>query len=526
MPGPPDPRTWARINDLFHEALERPEAERDAFVTEAAGGDAALRAEVSSLLAAHARAGSFIAEPAAGVAAARSSVAAAAASMAGLASGQELGPYRIARQLGIGGMGEVYLAEDSRLGRLVALKALAPEFTGDPARRERLRREARAAGALTHPGIATIYALEEIDGHVYIASEYVEGLTLRDEFARGPLATARAIDTGLQLAHALAAAHERGIIHRDLKPENIIRTPSGIVKILDFGLARVEGSGVPPPALTAEGVAIGTPAYMSPEQIRGEAVDARSDLFALGIVLYEAVAGRNPFLGVDAAGTLARVLEHDPEPFAVQEPTASDAAVRAAFEAVVRRCLQRARDRRFASATDVADALERARAGLVSAPHAALTPGGPVAGPGRAHAWWQFHQGTASVAYTMLLLPLWFARPAWPPPWGSLLFVLGVAASIAASTMRLHLWFTAREYPAEWPEQRRGLGGWLRLADLVFVAILAITGLSAASTAPGTMALMVASAVAVLLSALVIEPATTRAAFGDESTSGVVLRKT
>jgi len=318
-----------------------------------------------------------------------------------------------------------------------------------------------------------------------------------------------------KVCDALAFAHSKGVIHRDLKPENIIRTPSGIVKILDFGLARVEGSGEPPLALTAEGAAIGTPAYMSPEQIRGEPVDARSDLFALGIVLYEAVTGRNPFLGVDAAGTLARVLEHDPEPIAGQEPNASDAAVRAAFDALVRRCLQRARDRRFASASDVADALERARAGLVSAPLPALTLGRDVVGPGRAHAWWQFHQGTASIAYTVLLLPLWFARPAWPPPWGSLLFVSGVAASIAASTMRLHLWFTAREYPAEWPEQRRGLGGWVRIADLVFVAILAITGLSAASAAPGTMAFLVASAVAVLLSALVIEPATTRAAFGD-----------
>jgi hypothetical protein len=208
------------------------------------------------------------------------------------------------------------------------------------------------------------------------------------------------------------------------------------------------------------------------------------------------------------------------------ESATADAATRAAFESVVRRCLEKARDRRFASASELADALEHAKSGLMARTPATVTPPGSVLeGPGRARAWWQFHQATASAAYTVLLLPLWLARPAWPPPWGSLFFVAGVAASIAASTIRLHLWFTAREYPAEWAGQRRSLSGWLRLADLVFVGILAITGLSAASSAPGTMAFLVASAVAVLLSAVMIEPATTRAAFG-ETTSGVVLRKT
>ena len=199
---------------------------------------------------------------------------------------ERIGHYLIRGVLGEGGMGVVYLAEDSRLGRTVALKAVAPQYVGDPARRERLRREARAAASLQHPGIATVFALEEIDDHLYIAGEYVPGETLRDELARGPLTPARAVETMLAIARALAVAHERGVIHRDLKPENLMRTPAGDMKILDFGLARVHDPVSTDATLSAEGSVLGTPAYMSPEQIRGKTVDGRADLFALGVVLY------------------------------------------------------------------------------------------------------------------------------------------------------------------------------------------------------------------------------------------------
>jgi serine/threonine protein kinase len=226
---------WQRVRTLFERALDEQPPEIGAWLAREAADDPAVLAEVASLLDHHSRAGSFLADPAA------ARMPHLLAPEKALTSGQQVGPYTVVREIGRGGMGRVYLATDARLGRTVALKALPPDVTDSPAQRERLRREARAAAALTHPGICTVYALEELEGELFIATEYVDGRTLREEIAGERRATpGELLTTARELAEALASAHHKGITHRDLKPENVMRNASGHVKILDFGLARME----------------------------------------------------------------------------------------------------------------------------------------------------------------------------------------------------------------------------------------------------------------------------------------------
>jgi serine/threonine protein kinase len=500
---------WARVNELFHQALAVAPARREAFLDVACGSDRTLREEVATLLASHDRAGEFMERPAGRVTAPNLSPAPPAR------AGETIGHYTVKRLLGEGGMGVVYLAKDETLGREVALKAVAPRFTGDPARRERLRREARAAAALTHPNIATVYALEEIDGQVYIAGEFVPGATLREELRDGAMPAPRVLATGLALARALAAAHDRGIVHRDLKPENVIRTPAGEIKILDFGLARVRADSAAAP-VTADHAAMGTPAYMSPEQIRGDAVDFRSDLFSLGVLLYELASGVAPFEGPDAASTLARILESEPAPLDVRVPSAL-ASVPALPELarIVAMCLRKAPDARFSSTHLLVSALERAASGQTSAaPHAA-TPRAPSAPGTNAPFWWQFHQAVASGLYLLMLVPMWLAK-SWMPA-GSWLFLAALVSAIGASTMRLHVWFAFRELPGESLAQRRRVAGWIRLGDIAFVAALLVASGLTLSTHAEVSVLFLTAAVGALVAFAVIEPATARAAFESKS---------
>ena len=515
--GPLGTDAWRRINDLFHRALEQPPGQRDAFLLDSCAGDEALRREVASLLASHERAADFIEEPAQTMTSLEAGPDGADAALVG----RQIGQYRIERVLGEGGMGVVYLAEDVRLGRTVALKALAPKFTGDAARRERLRREARAAAALTHPGIATVYALEEFDGRFFIAGEYVPGETLREELSRGPLSAMRTIDTALSVARALAAAHDRGIVHRDLKPENIVRTGSGEVKILDFGLARFRDPPKSLAHLTDDGMILGTPAYMSPEQIRGTSVDGGSDLFSLGIVIYELVAGVHPFAGSDPASTIARILESEPArlgdlPLATRwNPTALGE-----LEDIVTTCLRKARDQRFSSAHELIEALERARlamTGSLSGPRVTPTPA--PASQSEARWWWQFHQAVAASAYVALLIPLWMSRSILGGRTGLTFFVVGLIAAIVAAVLRLHLWFLVRLNPAAVTEQRDPTRLWVRIADVVFAGTLLLAGIALPGLTTSTELglVLIASAVAVFLAFTIIEPATSRAAFGGDS---------
>src|SRR3989454_10593246 len=248
-----------RVRDLFEAAIDRDTSSIQSWIAREAADDPAVRDEVLSLLDHHSRAGAFLSH----------AIVDAVPDLffdEALSPGTTIGPYTVVRELGRGGMGRVYLASDERLGRTVALKALAPHLVRDPSQRERLRREARAAAGLTHPGICTVYALEEVDGELYIASEFVDGHTLRDEIESGRPSGEMLTRTARDLAAALASAHARGIVHRDLKPENIMRTADGRLKILDFGLARID-SVQENVRVTRTGVMVGTLAYMAPEQL-------------------------------------------------------------------------------------------------------------------------------------------------------------------------------------------------------------------------------------------------------------------
>jgi serine/threonine protein kinase len=509
-----NPSDWSRVNDLFHRALEEPPERRLAFLAEACAGAPAIQAEVQSLLDAHDRASDFIeASPAATVASREDSAA---------LVGQQIGQYRVLRVLGRGGMGVVYLAEDTRLGRTVALKSVAPRFTADEGRRERLRREARAAASLSHPGIATVYALEEFGAQLYIASEYVPGETLRDELARGPLSVGRALETALSVARALASAHDRGIVHRDLKPENIIRTPAGDLKILDFGLARLGDTAQPIEALTDDGMALGTPAYMSPEQARGRPVDFRSDVFSLGIILYELVSGVNPFAGQTTASTIVNILEAAPSRIIDHRPDQAGGGLDW-IEQIARTCLRKDPDERYRSTHALVRALEEARDAIgTNAVAVYRTPSGqralraPAAETSDPQWWWQFHQAAVTIVYGSLLVPVWFARKWTGGVAGPALFLAALVAVIVAGTLRLHLWFIFRSAASEWRTQRERSARWIRVADVGFVAVL-VTCAGFVLELHGDVAiLLVGVAVAVLLSATVIEPATTRAAFGED----------
>ena len=321
-----DPGSRDRIADLHDRALECAPEERRAFLENACHGDHALLEEVESLLQYESDAARFLGAPAAAMAGDL-----ARTSDRSLIIGRQLGPYTISALLGAGGMGEVYRAHDNKLGRDVAVKILPSHFTADPERRSRFAREARLLATLNHPHIGAIYGLEDIDGVAALILELVEGPTLADRLARGPLAIAEALAIARQVADALDAAHEKGIVHRDLKPGNIVlqgaTTASGPLssdtraKVLDFGLGKMtlrrDRDPTHPPSDSGDGTAngriLGTPAYMSPEQARGQVVDKRTDIWAFGCCLYECLTGRSAFAGKTVTDTLAAVLDKDPD---------------------------------------------------------------------------------------------------------------------------------------------------------------------------------------------------------------------
>ncbi len=317
------PARWAAIESLYHQARARAPGEREAWLADSCGDDEALRREVASLLA-EASDDGMLAEQRMGAGGAPVDVAA-----SGSLTGRTLGRYTLDAFIGAGGMGEVYRARDATLGREVAIKLLPPLFTSDAARLARLEREARTLAALNHPGICAIYGLDEVDGLRFLVLELVDGTTLarvlahrRSEASPG-LPQSEALAVARQIAEALEAAHERGIIHRDLKPSNIVITPAGQVKVLDFGLAKTVVLDRRAPDLTdarvatadhtREGAVLGTAAYMSPEQARGQPVDKRTDIWAFGCVLFETLTGRVPFAGATASDTMAKILEREPD---------------------------------------------------------------------------------------------------------------------------------------------------------------------------------------------------------------------
>src|SRR5436189_6089406 len=358
------PARLQTIEEIFHAALDQEPDQVGAFLDAACGGDELLRRKVATLLASHQRADSFIETPVAGLAASIVEN-----RQADLLVGRTIGHYKISKRIGTGGMGDVYLATDMTAGRKAALKLLPERFTGDAERLKRFQQEAHALVGLNHPNILTIYEIGEDHSTHYIASELIEGETLRQRLARGRMEVGEAVDVAIQVASALAAAHETGIVHRDIKPENIMLRPDGYVKVLDFGIAKLAESAFAeatadrqgPMTLigTILGSVLGTVRYMSPEQACGAHVDKTTDIWSLGVVLYEMVTGHAPFTGDTPKEVMTSILEKEPPPL-----TSYVAHTPAELQQIISKTLRKEREERYQSAHELLEALQSLRRGM------------------------------------------------------------------------------------------------------------------------------------------------------------------
>ncbi len=337
---------WKKVNDLFQSTVERAPEERGAFLDKACHDDEGVRREVESLVTSYEQAENFIEVPAFEVAPELVPNDSGAALV-----GKVIGHYRIESLIGVGGMGEVYLARDERLGRKAALKLLPHSLTTDETQLSRFKNEARTASALNHPNILTVYEIGAEGNLQFIATEFIEGVTLRAAIASGRMSPHKALEIAVQVASALAAAHDAGVVHRDIKPENIMLRPDGYVKVLDFGIAKLteqrrapDDHRVGTTALlqTRPGLVLGTARYMSPEQARGQKVDARSDIWSLGVVLYEMVAGSPPFRGETPSDCIAAILTAEPPPLSGVSPD-----VPLELESILQKALRKNSDERY-----------------------------------------------------------------------------------------------------------------------------------------------------------------------------------
>ncbi len=377
------PRVWVQVEKIYCSALAYEPGQRSAFLAEACAGDEELRSTVESLLAADQQAGSFL-DPSQLEAQLRD-----LAAQTELLEGHTFGNYRVHSRIGSGGMGDVYLAEDTSLDRKLALKVLAVRGVPDPSAGQlRFVREAEAASALNHPNIITVHQIGSIGGAQFIATEFVEGETVRQKLSGGRLEATQALAIARQAAAALGAAHLAGIVHRDVKPENIMIRPDGLVKILDFGLARIAGAQVAAAgnlcvlpedrshgrgsesdargsetdtnlSLTYEGSVVGTPQYMSPEQASGQRVDARTDIFSLGCVLYEMLAGQPAFPAKTTDEAIAAILRSEPTPLSKVLPGAT-----AEMERVVQKSMVKDPGRRYQSMAELSQGLDALEASI------------------------------------------------------------------------------------------------------------------------------------------------------------------
>lgn len=363
---------WEQIESLFHEALELGPEARGAYLEGACAGDAALRAEVESLLEARDRREHFLEEPAFDL-----GLKVLAGDAPASLAGKQVGPYKILRQLGRGGMGEVYLAEDERLGRRVALKFLSAKLMDDNWAKRHLIKEAQSIAMLDHRNICAVHGIEEAEGYSFIVMQYAEGDTLAALLQKRLPDIPQTISLAVQIVSAIAEAHAHGIIHRDLKPQNIVVTPAEQVKVLDFGLAKTvqlkRGAGAhngDTSQFSNKGVVVGTVAYMSPEQLRAERLDFRSDIFSLGVVLYEMVSGRKPFGRNSDAEVISAILTSRPAPL-----TRPAGSVPPALSRVIHKCLEKDKERRYPSASELLYELSGMERGGEPAPYLRWMPG-------------------------------------------------------------------------------------------------------------------------------------------------------
>ena len=472
---------WSRVKRLVPEAKKLPPESRHEWLAHVAADDAEVREEVESLLRADDRAGTFVDDVLARDVADRFEMSEDAPvpprSRDALQLGVRINEYEIRREMRHIGMSAVYLAQDVTLGRLAVLKTVPSTGANDQSLLERLRQEARAAAAISHPSVAIVYEFVESPHGNFIASEYIQGRTLREEMTRGVVEPGRAVRLSIEIAQALCAAHDAHVIHRDLKPENLMVTPSGGIKIIDFGIARIDNpDGGTHPTFPAHG----TVGYMAPEQAVAELrVDHRADLYALGTILAEMVLGCHPFVG--GTGGMPERLR-----------------------AIADRCLQPNRERRYQSARDLLHDLEN-----VSHP---LPPPAGTFPTDRRMFWWQFHQGSAALIYWLAAIPEWYARELIGGATGRALFYLTLAALIPAAILRLHLWFTSRTDSADLPGQLRRERPWIAGADALFVISLTVSGLLVGEARMSLATWLICMGLGAGIVAFFIEPASTRGA--------------
>jgi len=498
---------YQRVSELAYVVSKLPEAERDEFLQRECP-DAAMREEVLELvryiLPTDDNAPLILDTP-------RSPAQA-------LSPGNRIGPYEIEREIGRGGMGIVYRAQDVALGSPVALKVMHADIAWDEGQRARFLREAQIVRSLSHPGIVTVFQFHDFDGVLCIASEYIDGMNLRARLAAGALSLKETAQIGIKISEVLAAAGARDIVHRDLKPENVMCTTDGRVKVLDFGLAKnvdaitSSANHQWSTSLTGRHVIVGTPAYMAPEQLKGAAVDARTDLFALGTILYELASGVHPFDAGDPSVTAARILIHDPKPL-----TTTPRGRGAQLDAVVRRCLAKEPSSRYQSATALQSDLDKFVAGRSDEP-------APVPGPNHRQ-WWRVHQFAITAVYAIIAIAAWRAT-AMGFIASPLIYAAAVCAAAASGSARMHLIFVERTNASKAADDVRRIGVFIRYADWLLTALFAASALVLVGMHPLVAATIAGFAIMFAYAFLVIEPATTRKAFPRRRSSGIRAKQT